>query len=140
MKRTNKLILVAILIMALTITASASQINTYKDVNMSNRYTTLTSVFCNAGVNSSGIASCYGDANARPGYYASIMLTLYQDSDSNPVTSWNATGSVGGDAHISETVPVSSGHYYYVKLFVSSYNTNNILIESDGIASTPVYY
>ena len=94
-------------------------------VDISPRYTGISSLSSSLTISSAGKASCEGSAVVRNGYTADLTVSLKQDGTT--IKTWSTSGS--GIISAGNTYYVASGHEYFVRTTATVYNSDGKIVE-----------
>lgn len=85
-----------------------------------------------------GYAECIGYAELYSGYHATLVLELQQAGTT--IKSWSGEISAGSAMELCKYWNVPGGYVYCVKVTVYTYNSNNVLVETNTLYSPEQYY
>lgn len=106
MKKTARFICMLCSVICVFTLANAGGVT--KAVEIEERYTGISKLFVGIDISDYGIASCYGSATGRSGYYVDLTLELQQDGET--IKEWHASGT--GFVEIDKIYAVASNHDY----------------------------
>lgn len=105
-------------------------------VEITPRYTGITTLNADINVSSSGRADCYGYVRTRSGYSADVTVEL--QCDGQTIKSWSDSGS--GVIEIEKTYYVTPGHDYQVVVTAVVRNAQGVIVEIPSSDSLTVPY
>ena len=85
-----------------------------------------------------GYAECIGYAELYSGYHATLVMELQQAGTT--IKSWSGEISSGSAMELCKYWYVEDEYVYRLKITVYTYNSNNVLVETNTLYSPEQYY
>lgn len=146
-KKTKRLFMVMLMVMALAISPNSIVRAEDTDVNYDDEialaYTNLSSISASIAVSSNGIASCTGNVTVSKNLNSRVYISLLKSSSSGAysrINVWAQSYSGKGLKSLTKSMNVSKGYKYRIKVEVRIYNSAGSVIETAETYSAIVNY